>query len=109
MLIYDKMEFTINLRKSQIISTQKINFLGFQIDLVKIIFTSADDRKHKLKSLILQFLRIQRPSKRFLAKFIETVISCILALKLGPFFYRNLENNKYNFKCRSKTETRMVA
>ena len=68
--------------KSQIIPALKKTFLGFQIELV--IFTLADDKKQVLKSLILQFLRIQRPSIRFLAKVIGIIISYILALNLAP-------------------------
>ena len=68
--------------KSQIIPALKKTFLGFQIELV--IFTLTDDKKQVLKSLILQFLRIQRPSIRFLAKVIGIIISYILALNLAP-------------------------
>ena len=76
MLLYDK------LMKSYIIPALKKTFLGFQIDLVT--FTLADDKKQVLKSLILPFLRIQRSSIRFLAKFIGIIISYMLALKLAP-------------------------
>ena len=51
-------------------------------------------KSKKLKCLILQMLRIQRPSIRFLAKVIETTISCMAAAKLGVTFYQGLECDK---------------
>ena len=43
MLLYDKLGFIIYLKKSQIIPTQKINILGFQIDSVKMAIILTTD------------------------------------------------------------------
>ena len=48
--LYDKLGFVINLKKSQIVPTQKIRILGFVIDSVKMIITLTEEKKQKLKN-----------------------------------------------------------
>ena len=94
MHLYDKLGFVINLKKSQIVPTQRIRILGFVIDSVKMIITLTEEKKQKLKTLVLNLLRINKPTIRYLAKVIGIIISCMLAAILGPLFYRYLENDK---------------
>ena len=94
MHLYDKLGFVINLKKSQIVPTQRIRILGFVIDSVKMIITLTEEKKQKLKTLVLNLLRINKPTIRYLAKVIGTIISCMPAALLGPLFYRYLENDK---------------
>ena len=82
MRLYDKLGFAINLKKSQIAPTQGIRIIGFVIDSVKIIVTLTEEKKQKLKTLVLNLLRI------------GTIISCMPAAILGLLFYRYLENDK---------------
>ena len=94
MRLYDKLGFDINLKKSQIVPIQRIRILGFVIDSVKMIVTLTREKKQKLKTLVLNLLRINKPTIRYLAKVIGTIISCMPAALLGPLFYRYLENDK---------------
>ena len=50
MCLYDKLGFIINLKKSQIVPTQRIRILGFVIDSVKMIVTLTEEKKQKLKT-----------------------------------------------------------
>ena len=59
-----------------------------------MIITFTKVKKEKLKSLVLNLLRINKPTIRYLAKVIGTIISCMPAAILGPLFYRYLENDK---------------
>ena len=86
--------FVINLKKSQIVPTQRVRILDFVIDSVKMIVTLTEEKKQKLKNLLLNLLRINKPTIRYLAKVIGTIISCMPAAIIGPLFYRYLENNK---------------
>ena len=86
--------FVINLKKSQIVPTQRVRILNFVIDSVKMIVTLTEEKKQKLKTLLLNLLRINKPTIRYLAKVIGTIISCMPAAILGPLFYRYLENDK---------------
>ena len=94
MRLYDKLGFVINFKKSQILLTQRTRILGFVIDSVKMIVTLTEEKKQKLKTLVLNLLRINKPTIRYLAKVIATIISCMPAAVLGPLFYRYLENDK---------------
>ena len=76
MRLYDKLGFVINSRKSKIVPTQRIRILGFVIDSVKLIVTLTKEKKQKLKTLLLNLLRINKPAIRYLAKVIGTIISC---------------------------------
>ena len=94
MHLYDKLGFVINFRKSQIVPKQRIRILGFVIDSVKIIIILTEEKKQKLKALVLNLIRINKPTIRYLAKVIGTIISCMPAASLRPLFYRYLENDK---------------
>ena len=88
MHLYDKFGFVINFKKSQIVPKQRIRILGFVIESVKMIITLTEEKKQKLKTLVLNLLRINKPTIRYLAKVIGTIICCIPAALLGPLFYR---------------------
>ena len=49
MRFYDKLGFVINLKKYQIVPTQRVRILGFVIDSVKMIVTLTEGKKQKLK------------------------------------------------------------
>ena len=59
-----------------------------------MIITLTEQKKQKLKTLVLNLLRNNKPTIRYLAKVIGTIISCMPAAILGPLFYRDLENDK---------------
>ena len=56
-----------------------------------MIVTFTEEKKQKL---LLNLLGINKPTIRYLAKVIGTIISFMPAAILGPLFYRYLENNK---------------
>ena len=59
-----------------------------------MIVRLTKEKKQKLKTLVLNLFRINKPTIRYLAKLIATIISCMPAAILGPLFYRYLENDK---------------
>ena len=59
-----------------------------------MIVTLTEEKKRKLKTLVLNLLRINKPTIRYLAKVMKTIISCMPATILGPLFYRYLEHDK---------------
>lgn len=87
MCLYGKFGFIINLKKSQIVSTQKNKFLGFATGSVKMIVTLTQEKKKKLKNLILNLFRINKPTIKYLTKVVGTIISCMLAAIVGPLLY----------------------
>ena len=59
-----------------------------------MIVTLIEEKKQKLKPLVLNLLKINKSTIRYLAKVIATIISCMPAAVLGPLFSRCLENDK---------------
>ena len=59
-----------------------------------MIITLTEEKKQKVKMFVLNLLRSNKPTITYLAKFIRTIISCIPAAILGPFFCHYLENDK---------------
>ena len=94
MRLYDMLGFVINFKKSRIVTTERIRIFNFLIDSVKMIVKSLQEKKQKLKTLVLNLLIINKPTIRYLAKVIGTIIFCMTVAKLGPLFYRYLENYK---------------
>ena len=92
--LYEKLGFAINLKRSQIVPTQRIKTLGFVIESIKMILTLSKEKKQKLATLVLNLLRIKKPTIRYFPKVNGTIISCMPAAILGPLFYRYLENDK---------------
>ena len=92
--LYGKLGFVINYKKSQIVPTQRVTILGFLIDSMKMVITLNQEKKQKLKTLVLKLLRINKPTIRYLTKTIGAIISCMPAAIRGPLFYRYLENDK---------------
>ena len=83
--------------QSQIVPTQRIRISGFEIKSVQMIVTLIHEKKQKLKTFVSNLLRINKPTIRYLAKVIGTIISCISVAILGLFFYCYLENHKVTF------------
>ena len=110
MRLYGELGFVINLKKSQIVPNQRIRILGLVIDSVKMIVTLTEEKKQKLKTLVLNLLRVNEPTIKSLAKVIGKIICFMPAAILGPLFYRYLENdrvtslrlNKWNFDAPGK-------
>ena len=68
MRLYDKLGFVMNFRKSQIVPTQRIRILSFVIDSVEMIVPLTEEKKLKLKTLVLNLPTINKPTIRYLAK-----------------------------------------
>ena len=61
--------------------------LDFVIDSVKMIVTLIQEKKHKLKTLAFNLVRITWPIFRYLTKVFGSINSCMLAAILGPIYY----------------------
>ena len=91
---YNKLGFVINFKKSQIVPTQRIRILGFVMDSVKMIVTLTEEKKEKLKTLVLNLLRINKFTIRCLAKSHWDYHFVYSSCNTWPLFYRYLENDK---------------
>ena len=86
--------FTIHSDKSQLVPSQRVNFLGFILDSVVMTVSMKSDKADKAKSAILQLLRTEKPLIREVASVVGQMVSCFPGVKYGPLYYRALENDK---------------
>lgn len=86
--------FTIHSDKSQLVPSQRVNFLGFILDSVVMTVSMKSDKADKAKSAILQLLRTEQPLIREVASVVGQMVSCFPGVKYGPLYYRALENDK---------------
>lgn len=86
--------FIIHPTKSVLTPTQRITFLGFVIDSVKMTLEITKEKKEKIHSLCIDIMQAHKISLRKLASIIGNLVASFPAVPLGPFFYRNLEYQK---------------
>ena len=87
--------FTIHPDKSVFVPTQKITFLGFIIDSVKMTITLTEERKEKIYDNCSSLLQSNKDiTVTELAQTIGTLVAAFTSVPLGQLFYRHLENSK---------------
>ena len=94
--LFSLVGFVVHPIKSQLLPSQRIVYLGFVIDSVKMILTLAEKRKHALKAHVNSLINIRHPSIRYVAKVIGHIISSLPASKFGALHYRKIEKDKDN-------------
>ena len=93
----DKIGLLIHSKKSALIPQQKMIFLGFVIDSVKMILTLTEDKIHKIKELLTFTLHNASSLRiREIARLIGYLVSSLPAVKYGALYYRYLEIDKVN-------------
>ena len=86
--------FTTYGRKSILIPTQKIEFLGFLIDSRNMTIFISEEKTDHLILKRRKFLSTAAPTIRQLSSIVGSVISLFPAIPLGRLHYRVLEREK---------------
>ena len=86
--------FTIHAKKSILVPTQKIEFLGFTIDSKNMKLTLSGEKRSKLIHKLETFKEMDNRTIRDIASLIGSLISTFPAIPNGPLHYRNLERFK---------------
>ena len=93
---FNKCGFTINLEKSCLVPTKRMEFLGFILNSLAFTIVITPDKSQGLANLIEGVL--QKPNKkitiRFLAKIIGRMVSFFPASDKAKLHYRTLERFK---------------
>lgn len=71
--------------------TQKLTFLGFALNSIKMRVTLTPERTANLKQLCLHALKHPKLTIRELAQLIGTLVSSLPGMQYGPLHYRSLE------------------
>ena len=88
---FDDLGLTINVPKSQFSPVQVINYLGFQLDSVRMTVTLASNKVVKIRELGTSLLASPRVSVRDLAVFIGNVVAAGPGVPVAPVRYKYLE------------------
>ena len=86
--------FIINKKKSVMIPSQKIEFLGFWLNSCDMTVSLPHDKIVNISELCEKILTDCPIKIRFLARFIGVLVSCLPAVEHGQLYYRYLEINK---------------
>ena len=89
-----RLGFVINIDKSSLRATQRLEFLGFILDSVQMTVTLASHKIEKIEKLCIGVLKNHRLSIRECCKLIGTLVASFPAVPHGKLFYRQLENDK---------------
>ena len=81
-------------KKSIVVPVQKLKFLGFLIDSVKMVVPLPVDKIDNTIQECKVLLKKQEATIREVAKVIGTLVSVFPAVEYGPLHYRNLELQK---------------
>lgn len=86
--------FVVHPNKSKFEPSQVITFLGFVLNSREMTVSLTTEKEKKLKHLITQLLSIRKPTIRFVAKVVGTLVSSFPAVKYAPLHYRHIEKVK---------------
>ena len=94
--MFEKCGLTINLKKSCMVPTTQMEFLGFIIDSVEYSIAVTREKRDKLKAILLQILAklSQKIHIKLLAKVIGIIVSFFPASNTAKLHYRKLERFK---------------
>ena len=92
--LLDKLGFTIHPEKSVLTPTQKIVFLGFILDSVKMQVSLTPERAQKLIAACRDLLNTEYNIIRNVAKVLGLMTASFPGVMYGPLHYRELEMQK---------------
>lgn len=99
----DDLGLVVHPEKSVLIPQQKITFLGFVIDSIKMIVRVTEDNIRKTKEVLLSAIHNSHSVKiRDITRIIGYLISSFPGVKFGALYYRYLEMDKIKTLKQSK-------
>jgi hypothetical protein len=84
----------IHPKKSVLIPTQRLIFLGFILDSILMRIYLTPDKCQKLVKLCYDLLHHKSPTIRMLSQVIGYIITTFPGVMFGPLFFRHLERDK---------------
>lgn len=92
--LLDSLGFTISIRKSVLVPTQQIEFLGFVLCSQTMTVTLTAKKCYKLSQLCAEILSRRRTTIHKLSQVIGTLIAATPGVEHAPLFIRPLEKMK---------------
>jgi hypothetical protein len=94
--LLQQLGFIIHPHKSVLQPAKQITYLGVIIDSERMTVTLSEDRKVSLKLCCQHLIKKELNIIRDVAQCISKLVASFVAVKYGPLFYRNLEQDKSN-------------
>ena len=91
LILFDRLGFTINTKKSILSPVQSIEFLGFLLDSCTMKIYPSKSRKEKIRLACQKSLTKRMISVRELSCIIGQLVAVSTAVKFGVVFYKRLE------------------
>ena len=92
--LFDELGFTIHPDKSQFVPSNRITFLGFVLDSIKMEVAIGDEKARDTIQLIQEFLGEDKVTIRQFAKVVGTLVALDPGNTFGSVFWRRLEIEK---------------
>ena len=89
-----ELDFVIHSDKSVLTPSQTIAFLVFVISSKHVTLSLTDEKKNKIKTLLMNCLHSHQISIRELARILGNIVASFPAVTFGPLHYRHLERDK---------------
>ena len=86
--------FMLHEKKSVLIPSQTITFLGFVMDSVQMVVTLPIKKVEKIVQACSELYKQNRAKIRDVARVLGLLVSSFSAVEYGPLFYRSLERAK---------------
>ena len=94
--LLESLGFLVNYKKSHLLPTQVMTFLGFIVDSTKKQLSLPPEKMKQIKEEANKLLRQEEVSARALACFIGKLTAAILAIYPAPLHYRGLQQLKHD-------------
>lgn len=87
--------FLINEKKSQLIPSKRIQYLGFIFDSSRWVVELPSSKKESVMEKVTKLSRLKRCKIRDFAKFLGTIVSCCFAVNYGWGYTKAFERQKF--------------
>ncbi|CAB3990622.1 Hypothetical predicted protein [Paramuricea clavata] len=92
--LLDQVGLVIHPEKSILYPTQKLVFLGFLLDSIKMIISLTGEKTQKIKEACQKLLQSPQPTIREVAGVIGMLTASFPGVMFGPLHYRHLDMDK---------------
>ncbi len=94
--LFQKVGFLVSKKKSVMIPTHRIEFLGLILDSIQMLVFLTVKKTEKIKRLCVYMLNTKSPTIRQLSRLIGNFVAALPAAQYGRMHYRHLERFKDN-------------
>ena len=92
--LLDHVGLVVHPKKSVLYPIQKLVFLGFTLDSIKMIISLTHEKAQKIKEACEKLLQSPQPTIREVARVIGMLTASFPGVMFGPLHYRHLDMDK---------------